>query len=275
MSVRVITDSTAAFDAATAAAHGISIVPTLITIGTSAYRDGDVPLPELLARFDEGVSTSGPPPGAFAEAVAGADDGAVVLTVSADLSSTFRAATVGATRSDAEVRVVDTGTAAGAQALAAVHAARVAATGVSLDEVEAAARRAAAGVRLVGALETVEYLVRGGRLNGVMGGLANRLGIRPLFELSGGRIRRLRPAFSRSGALDRLFRLWERSRVEGARLHVAALHALAPESAERLLERVRAEVDPETALVAEFGAVMVVHSGPHLVALSWWWEEPS
>jgi len=207
--------------------------------------------------------------------VTGAADGAVVLTVSADLSSTFRAATVGATRSGAEVRVIDTGTAAGAQALAALHAARIAATGASLDEVERAARRAVAGVRLVGALETVEYLVRGGRLNGVMGGLATRLGVRPLFELSGGRIRRLWPAFSRSGALDRLFRIWERSRVDGARLHVAALHALAPGSAEHLLERVRAEVTPETALVAEFGAVMVVHSGPHLAALSWWWEEPS
>jgi DegV family protein with EDD domain len=272
MAVRVITDSTAVLDGATAAAHGVVIVPTLITIGSTVYRDDEVPLPELLERFDEGVTTSGPPPGAFTAAVEGAEDGAVILTVSADLSSTYRAATVGATGSGVDVRVVDTGTAAGALALTALHAARVAATGASLDRVEAEARRAVAGVRLVGALETVEYLVRGGRINGVVGGLAARLGIRPLFELSGGNIKRLRPAFSRSRALDRLFRLWKRSRVEGARLHVAALHALAPESAARLLDRVRAEVEPETALIAEFGAVMVVHSGPHLTALSWWWD---
>ena len=95
----------------------------------------------------------------------------------------------------------------------------------------------------------------------------------PLFELREGNIRSLRPAFSRGASITRLLRLWRRTRVPGARLHVIALHALAPEAAHHLLAEVRRRGEPATAMVAEFGAVMVVHTGPGLLALSWWWEE--
>ena len=274
MTVRVITDSTAALDAATAAALGVRVVPTRIVLGGVAYDDGDLPLAQLLARFDEGVSTSGPTPGAFAAALEGADDGALVLTVASHLSSTYKSAVVAADLAPGrQVRVVDSGTAAGAQALAAIHAAAVARRGGSLDEVEAAAHHVLGRVRLYGALETFEYLVRGGRLNSVVGRVAAGLRVHPLFALRGGNIHSLRPAFSRGASIARLLRLWRRTRVPGARLHVIALHALAPEAARHLLAEVRREVEPATALVAEFGAVMVVHTGPGLLGLSWWWEE--
>jgi DegV family protein with EDD domain len=272
MPVRVITDSTAAIDTTLADAHGISVVPCRVVLGGVAYPDGTLPLSELLARFDAGVTTAGPAPGDFADALAGADDGAVVITVAANLSSSHKAASVAASlAADRRVRVVDGRTAAGAQALAVLHAARVAAGGASLDEVEAAAREVLGKVRLFGALETFEYLVRGGRLNSTVGKLAAGLRVHPIFELRQGTICGLAPCFSQERAVGRLLTYWRRSRVEGARLHLIALHA--PEGAERLLEGVCREVEPATGLVAEFGPVMVVHTGPGLLGLSWWWEE--
>ena len=274
MTVRVITDSTSALDAATAASWGLTVVPARVVLGGVSYADGTVPLAELLARFDEGVSTSGPPPGAFVAALEGAADGAVVLTVASRLSSSYKAAEVAAGLAPGVlVRLVDTGTAAGAQALAAQHAAAVAAGGGSLDEVEAAAHRVLERARLFGALETFEYLIRGGRLNSAVGRMAQGLKVHPVFELRQGNIVSLRPAFSREASIIRLLRLWRHSRVPGARLHIIALHALAPEAAQHLLAEVRREVEPATALVTEFTAVMVVHTGPGLVGLSWWWEE--
>jgi DegV family protein with EDD domain len=274
MTVRVITDSTAALDAPTAAALGVTVVPTRFVLGGVAYNDGDLPLAEMLARFDEGVSTSGPTPGAFAAALEDAPDGALVITVASHLSSSYKSAVVAADLIPGRpVRVVDSRTAAGAQALAAIQAAAVARRGGSLAEVEAAAHHVLGRARLYGALETFEYLVRGGRLNSVVGRLAAGLRVHPLFALRGGNIRSLRPAFSRGASITRLLRLWRRTRVPGARLHVIALHALAPEAARHLLAEVRRDVEPATALVAEFGAVMVVHTGPGLLGLSWWWEE--
>lgn len=272
MAVRVITDSAAALDAGVAAEHGVVIVPIRVVVGGVAHRDGEVPLSEVVERFADGVSTSGPPPGAFLEALDGADEGAVVVTVAGNLSSTLTSAGVAAGRVPIDVRIVDSGTAAGAQALAALRAARLAAAGATLDEVEVEARRVAGRARLFGMLETLDFLIAGGRVNHVFGGLARRLGVRPVFELSGGRIRKLRPAFSSAGGRRRLLSEWRRARVPGARPHVIALHAMAEPAAHSLLDAVLAECDPATAMVSEFGAGMVVHTGPGLVGLSWWWE---
>ncbi len=274
MPVRVITDSTAAVDAGLAASNGIFIVPCRVVLGEVGYPDGTLALRELLDRFDEGVTTAGPAPGDFSAALAGADDGAVVVTVAGKLSSSFKSAGVAADLvAGGRARVVDSGTAAGAQALAVLHAARVAAGGAGLDEVEAAAREVLGKVRLLGVLQTFDYLVRGGRLNSVVGKLAAGLRVHPVFELRRGNIVSMAPCFSQERAVGRLLAYWRRSRIPGARLHVIALHALAPEGAERLLEGVRREVEPATGLISEFGPVMVVHTGPGLLGLSWWWEE--
>ncbi|GIU99461.1 MAG: hypothetical protein KatS3mg014_1077 [Actinomycetota bacterium] len=49
-------------------------------------------------------------------------------------------------------------------------------------------------------------------------------------------------------------------RTPGARLHVAAMHALAPEPAARLLAAVRERIRPATELLGAFGPVMVAHT---------------
>ena len=66
--------------------------------------------------------------------------------------------------------------------------------------------------------------------------------------------------------------IWSVTREPNTRLHVAALHALAPDAADGVLARVEAEVTPATKFVGEFGSVMVVHTGPGLYGLAWWWE---
>jgi len=272
LAVRVITDTAAALDRGVAESRGVRLVPIRVNVGDETYLDGEISLEELIERVDEGIRTSGPSPGAFLEALDGASDGAVIITVASALSSTHRSAGLAAGEVPGRVEVLDTGTAAGAQALVALHAAEVAASGADLETVVDAAREASGEVRLFGALETLDYLIKGGRVNGLVGSIAGSLGLRPVFELRDGDIRRHRPAFSRRGSIDRLFAAWESSRVEGARLHCVALHALAPDDAEALLRRIRGVADPATALVSEFGPGMVAHTGPGLIGLSWWWE---
>lgn len=281
MSVAVIADSAAALDADLAAQHGIVTIPMLLEIGGTGVPEGQMSLDELVARLDDGVQTSGPAPGAFAAAIeearAAGAEGVLVLTVGQRLSSTYQSATMAAqmTGDDFPVKVVDTGTAAGAEGLVVLAAAQAAQAGWSLDEVEARAQLAAERVRLVAAVEQLTYLVRGGRLAASAAWAGNHLGVRPLFELRRARIRPLRPSLSSDGALDQILGLWRRSRVEGADLHVAALHALRGEDAEALLEKVKAEVEPVTALVGTFGPVMVAHTGPGVIGLAWWWEPPA
>jgi DegV family protein with EDD domain len=275
MGVAVITDSAAALPAELIDRHRIGVVPMWLTIGGESVKEGDVPLESLLDRHD--ITTSGPTPGEFERAVKErmqepGVDAILVCTIAATMSSTHEAAVLGARAAGGNVRVVDTTTAAGAQGLVVLAAAAAAGAGRSIDEVEAVAHDVIRRVRLVAMVPNLDHLVRSGRVPNLAGWAGRRLGIAPLFEFRDGGARPMRPARGADAALDRIVSHWRRSRVEGARLHVAALHACAPEIADRLLRAVEAEVEPATAFSASFGTVMVVHTGPGLAGLAWWWQ---
>jgi fatty acid-binding protein DegV len=78
-----------------------------------------------------------------------------------------------------------------------------------------------------------------------------------------------------NAAFDRMVARMRRDANPGRVSHLAVMHAVAPESAVALLERAVAVEAPASSLssfVAEFSSVMVVHAGPGLVGLAWWWE---
>jgi DegV family protein with EDD domain len=274
MPVSVVTDSAAALPSALAREYSIEVVPMWLTIDGTAIHEGEMSLDELVTHSD--VKTSGPTPGEFEATIARCqekgDDGVVVLTIASAMSSTHEAAVLGAQAAGGPVRVIDTKTAAGAQALVVLAAAEVAARGAPLEAVVGAALTAIPQMRLAATVPTLEHLVRGGRVPNIAGWAGRRLGIAPLFEFRDGKAHPLRPALGVTAAYDRILSRWRRDRRPETRLHVAALHADARVDAEHLLDRVRAEVEPATAFVAEFGSVMVAHTGPGLVGLAWRWE---
>ncbi len=123
MTVRVITDSAADLPHDVLAAHDIRVVPMWLTIGGVPVRENEVTAEEVVARFDEGVTTAGPSPGDFLAAFADLadDEEALVLTVAQHLSSTAESAFVAARDYGGRVRVVSTDSAAGAQGLVVLH----------------------------------------------------------------------------------------------------------------------------------------------------------
>jgi DegV family protein with EDD domain len=275
VTVKVITDSAASLPPALAAEAGITVVPLRLSFSGQDVRDCDVDVAEVLRRAAGAVQTSGPPPGEYASAINdGDEDGALVITIADAMSSTFDAARVGARLASRPSRVLDSGTAGGAEGLVALAAAEAAAAGMTLEEVEAVAAGVASRVRLVAAVKGLDDLVRSGRVPQAAAWAGKLLGLNPLFEFRHGRVRKLAPASGREQALNAIVRRWRRDRHPDAALHVAVIHALDPEGAEKVLERVRSEVTPKSEFVGEFSPVMVVHTGP-LVGLSWWYEPPA
>jgi DegV family protein with EDD domain len=274
MSVAIITDSAAALPSELVAVHGIQVVPMWLTVRGEPELEGARSLEELVV--EDQVTTSAPTPGEFEASIKDAlreCDGAVVLTIASSMSATHASALVAAHAVGGDVRVIDTANAGGAEALVVLAAADVAAAGGSIDAVEQRAGEVIERVRLVATLSSLDHLVRSGRVPGVAGWAGRRLGINPLFEFRGGKVLRLRPALSQEAALDRIVALVRRAQPTGeSRLHVAALHALAVDIAHDLIERVQ-EFEPRTEFVGEFGPVMVVHTGPGLAGLAWWWED--
>lgn len=279
MTLTVVTDSAAALPADLAERHGIEVVPLWLHVGADRYHDGEIGLDDLVARFDEPISTASPSPGEFATVIAEANrrGPVLVLTVAAGISATHDAARLAAKMigdddgPDREIEVVDTGTAAGAQGLVVLTAARVAEGGGDLAAAMAAAHRAAAEVRLISTVADLDRLAQSGRVPDAAAWIGDRLGVRPLFEFRDGRARPLRPSFSTEAALDRIVGRCAAGAGSGGRLHVAILHALAPESAGHLVDRITA-LGPADCFVGPFSPVMVAHTGKGLAGLAWWWE---
>jgi DegV family protein with EDD domain len=286
VTVTVVTDSAAALPPDLVARYDIRVVPLVLQVGADRYRDGEISLDDLVRRFDEPISTAAPSPGEFATVIADArrTGPVVTLTVAAGMSSTHDSAKLAAklvTDDDPrgsesspgpDVAVLDTGTAAGAQGLVVLAAAGAAAEGADQYEVVATAERVAGRVRLAASVADLERLARSGRVPDAARWIGDRLGVRPLFEFRDGRARPLRPAFSTEAALDRIVQRCAAGAGRGARLHVTVLHALNPDAAAILAERVQA-LDPVSFLVGPFSPVMVAHTGRGLAGLAWWWED--
>ena len=274
----MVTDSACSLPPELVAAHGIVVVPMWVTLGGRQYADGELSPADVAQRLSEGLSTSCPAPGQLAEAFDGADagDGVVALTVSARMSGVFDAARLAAGLARPQVQVVDTGTAAGAEGLVVLAAARAAASGLCLEAVVAAARAAAANARLVATVPSLEHLARSGRVPAIAASGARWLGLAPLFEFRHGRAVPLRPGHGRQGALARMVAAWERDakqrdRYAGEHLHLAGLHSMDRAAAEELVDRVSARLSPATSFIGDFSSVMVAHTGPGLAGLAWSW----
>ena len=129
-----------------------------------------------------------------------------------------------------------------------------------------------ATVNLVATLDSLDQLVRTGRVPGAAGWLGRRVGLRPLVHVTGEAIRPLRPAFSRAAAVQRMVMRLRQSKPPTARLHVAVLHSNDEQGAGSLLERVTAGTECCTAFVAELGPAMVAYAGPGVLGVAWRWE---
>jgi fatty acid-binding protein DegV len=132
-----------------------------------------------------------------------------------------------------------------------------------VDDVVAAAEDAASRVELVAALESLLYLRQSGRVSPLTLGMANRLGVRPVFRMRQGVVERLGLPRSEEAALARIVREWKMGRGGGS-TRSAVFHAGRPERAGDLASRLGG--DP---FVTEFSAAMAIHTGPGVVGVAW------
>jgi DegV family protein with EDD domain len=283
MSVSIITDSAASLPPEAAERLGIMVVPMTVVLGGMVRRDGSVTPEEVLERaIHYRVTTSSPSAGDFMKAIAIATERVqptapvLVLTLSSAMSSTHQAALAAAKNvEDTEIRVIDTGTAAGAQGLVVMAAAELARSGATLDEVAARASDITRGVRLVASVQNLEHLAASGRVPQVAAFAGRFLGQWPMFEFRAGGVRARRPAQSEREALTRMVGSMLESRRGGAEgsLHAAIMDAHAPEAAGRLRSMVTAAVPTVDLFEAPFSSVMIAHTGPGLVGLAWYWDQ--
>ena len=194
MSVRIITDS--ASDMSPAEHPALHVLPLSVSFGTDVYMDGvDIDhqrFYEMLVERDELPKTGQVNPYAFSQAIAEAreaGDEAVIITVGAKLSGTNQSArTALAEMPGGDVFVVDSNNVTLGERVLVEHALRLVDEGQSAAQIAAAVEAVRDRVVVIGLLETLEYLVRGGRLSAAAGAVGTLLNVKPVVAAEDGLI---------------------------------------------------------------------------------------
>ena len=279
--VSIVVDSAASLPVEFRNLPDLYVVPMSLRMNGKEFLDGvDIsPTDFYRAQRDSSsiATTSSPSPAAFVEAFADAGktgNDILCLTVAARFSSSADSARAGAQQAAASIpntriEVLETGTAAGGEALVALEAWRTAQSGESLTEVMDAAREVMSRVRLLAYLDTLYYLWKGGRVPGVAHLATSLLKLKPLFELREGEVSNLARPRTRRRAATKLIRLME-ERVQGDEVHATVIHADAADEAERLRLEISYVFKCEELFVSEFTPVMGTHTGPGMLGIAFW-----
>lgn len=196
--IHIVTDSGSDITQATAAEIGVTVVPLKVRFGDDEYRDGvDITVEEFYAKMEAlpGLpSTAAPAPGEFIEAFDAAREAGADQILCINMAGTM-SATIDAARNAAsevadriEVRVIDSETVSGGLSALIHQAAKAAADGRSLDDIEAMVLDRAARTTLFGSFDTLENLKMGGRIGGAQALLGTVLKIKPIVEIRGGEL---------------------------------------------------------------------------------------
>ena len=275
----LVCDSTCDLGPEYLAAHGVALVPLKVSFGEDSYRDWvDMP-PDVfydrLASFRGLPKTSQPSPAEFAEAYRrlAEEEGCdriVVVMLSAQLSGTFESATLAASSAPVPIDVVDSMSASQATGLVLKTAIEARDAGLSADEIVDRTRKAAGETRLYFLLESLEYLVRGGRAGRAQALAASLLNIKPVLRISeDGVVEPYRKVKGTHKAIEAMAeRVAEESKAH--RMRVTVLHSCRPDLVDLMKAAlVDAGVDCEVESVGLVGAVIGTYAGRGAVGVAY------
>jgi DegV family protein with EDD domain len=278
--IAILTDSTANLPVEWLEQYNIQVIPLKIHWGKETFRDGvDITPNEFYTRLTHSKTfpiTSQPSIQDFLqrfENLAEQADGIVVPLISSGISGTVASAQA-ATRqfNRVPVEIIDTHITSVGQVLIILAAARSAEQGNSLQEVRYAADEVAKRLHVFFAVDTLEYLHRGGRINGASRYLGTALGIKPiLFFNSEGKIDALERVRTKRKAVERLITLAE-EKANGRRVHVGIVHANASQEAQEFRDEVAKRLNCMEILTVEFSSVIGVHVGPGTIGIALYTE---
>lgn len=274
MSIAVVTDSTSDLPADIAAQHGISVVPLNVHIEDDTYLDGvTISADEMYRRLpDQDVipTTSAPPVGTFIELyeqLGKTHDEIISIHLSSKLSLTHNAAVNAVSElgsSGPRIEVVDTEQASMALGWTAVQVAEAIASGSSLDDAVALANNASERAVFIGMVDTLKYLVRGGRIGKAQGFVGSLLKVRPILTLREGEAHPLERARSRKKGIARIKALVE----ENAPLEkLAVLYTTDEIDAQDIANEVASLAPDGEPVVAQLGPVVGNYLGPGTLGL--------
>ncbi|HUV11268.1 MAG TPA: DegV family protein [Acidimicrobiia bacterium] len=273
MGVRVVTDSACDLPQELVDAHAIEIVPLTIRFGDTEFVDREELSTEgfwqRLQASDVLPETAAPSAGAFESKfrglIEGGTTGIVCINLSSRLSATMQAAQVAAAAvgGDCPVQVIDSLTCSMGLGRLCLTAARRAFDGDPLDRIvdEVISRRDR--TQLFGALDTLEYLKKGGRIGNARALLGSMLSIKPVVEVRDGVVEEAGKVRTRSKSLRVLAEKVAAQPIDT----LSVLHGMA-DDIDDLLDLLEPIKPLDEIVLGTVGPVIGTHAGPGVIGVT-------
>lgn len=276
--VAVVTDSVACLPSDLAQSLNINIVPVYIHYRGKSYRDGIDIAPEEVYRWllqaDKFPTTSAPSPADFLETFKKLTDKSILcITVASKVSAVFDSARLAKEAAAGllnkkDIEVVDSGTGCMGEGFLVLRAAEAARMEKDLSVVLSRVKRLLPRVKVIGMLNTLHYLVKGGRVPKVVGWVTDLLQIKPILGINNGGVKLIARVRTTEKALKKMLAIVEKA--EGENMHLAIHYTDDPSFAYHLKEEIEGKFKPTEIYLTPLSPAMGVHTGPGLVGLSFY-----
>jgi DegV family protein with EDD domain len=274
MTVKIVTDTLSDITADLAKELGVTVVPVYVRFGEEVYRDRvEMTTEEFYRRLVQDAdfpTTTQPTPNDFLDVytrLAKEADGILVVTLSSKLSGTYQSALQAKDMFEGECRieVVDSQLVVMGLGLVIVEVARAVQAGVSLDEATELVRRAVMRSHSVMLMDTLKYLVKGGRIGKARGLVGSLLSVQHILTLKDGEVSPMTRVRTRVAGIDYLYNyVTGFPNIDG----LAVEYATTRDEAEKLVERIGSLFPKEKIYISTVSPVIGAYVGPNVVSVS-------
>jgi DegV family protein with EDD domain len=268
MAIKVVSDSGADLPAVLLQELNISTVPVYIYFGEKAYKDGiDIGPDELYERLVKGPvhpTTTQPMPVDFADLykkLAPDYDEIISVHLSSKVSGTVNSALQGREMAGVKSRieVIDSKGVSMAVGLLAVAAARMVRNGADFSSILTEVNKMVEKVRLYGVLDTLKYLLAGGRITKAKAAIGGLLNVKPILTMKDGEIVQYGMERNYARGMAKLCKLVKNA---GNIEEMAIIQSTVLEKANELKKMIMEFLPEERIIMARLGAGLGVHGGP-------------
>lgn len=269
--VKIVADSTSDLPQSIIDEYDITVLPLTVRIGEETFLDGiEITSEEMITKFDNNdklPATSLVSPMAFKEVfqrLSSNGDEVLTITLSSKLSGTYNSARIAKEElSDKKIEIIDSKNVTLSYGLMVIEAAKMAKDGFSLSEIKARINEMIPKTDILVVVDTLEYLHKGGRINGVQYALGNLLKMKILLEMNTNgeiivkdKVRGLKKTMK----YLKKYILSNRNNIENTLVGINHLNN--PEAAEELKTYIVENCNPKDVIITNIGCTVAVYVGP-------------
>ncbi|MDI3534547.1 MAG: fatty acid kinase fatty acid binding subunit [Thermosediminibacterales bacterium] len=275
--IGIVTDSTADLPRNLIEHYGINVVALKVFFGQEEFKDGfDLTSQEFYEKLKTSPHhprTSQPSPAEFKQVYQKLlkDYETIISThLSSKLSGTYQSAKLASEMLGNDIVVIDSKQASMVLGLMVLEAARAVEEGLARNEVLKSVKEIADKIKVYFAVDTLEYLEKGGRIGRASAFLGNLLNIKPVLTLVDGEVSPVEKVRGSKKVLKKLIEKMESSIKPTSKIKVSVIHAADPETAEVLVQEINKRFNVEELILAELGAVIGTYVGPGTIGITFY-----